>query len=148
MKRVAQLTLSAKRRQTLAHYASKRKKVRKIPLNTTARSSLNHHLETLPSEYQYLLPSEKTQEALTGQALGYLVTKYAAQAQVTDLSPHDLRHRFGYRMAEVVPLHRIAQIMGHDSLDTIFEGPSKTCNRTWRKSHGYKIPRSWTKKTH
>jgi integrase/recombinase XerD len=30
----------------------------------------------------------------------------------------DLRHRFGYRMAETVPLHRLAQIMGHDSLDT------------------------------
>jgi integrase/recombinase XerC len=34
------------------------------------------------------------------------------------LRPHDLRHRFGYRMAEKVPLHRLAQIMGHDSLDT------------------------------
>ncbi len=34
------------------------------------------------------------------------------------MSPHDLRHRFGYRMAESVPLHRMAQIMGHDSLDT------------------------------
>jgi len=48
----------------------------------------------------------------------HLVTKYATQAQVADISPHDLRHRFGYRMAEVVPLHRLAQIMGHDSLDT------------------------------
>ncbi len=46
------------------------------------------------------------------------MTKYATQAQVADISPHDLRHRFGYRMAEVVPLHRLAQIMGHDSLDT------------------------------
>ena len=36
----------------------------------------------------------------------------------TLVSPHDLRHRFGYRMAETVPLHRLAQIMGHDSLDT------------------------------
>lgn len=27
-------------------------------------------------------------------------------------------HRFGYRMAEVVPLHRLTQIMDHDSLDT------------------------------
>jgi integrase/recombinase XerD len=53
-----------------------------------------------------------------GRALGYLITKYAVQAQVADVSPHDLRHRFGYRMAEVVPLHRLAQIMGHDSLDT------------------------------
>ncbi len=32
-------------------------------------------------------------------------------------NPH-LRHRFGYRMAALVPLHRLAQIMGHDSLDT------------------------------
>jgi len=37
---------------------------------------------------------------------------------VTDVSPHDLRHRFGYRMAGVVPLYRLAQIMGHDSLNT------------------------------
>ncbi len=39
-------------------------------------------------------------------------------ANIADLSPHDLRHRFGYRMAQTVPLHRLAQIMGHDSLDT------------------------------
>ena len=96
----------------------KRKKVREVPLNTTARSVLNHYLQTLPQECQYLFPSEKTQKALTGRALGYLITKYAIQAQVADVSPHDLRHRFGYRMAEVVPLHRLAQIMGHDSLDT------------------------------
>ena len=36
----------------------------------------------------------------------------------TQVSPHDLRHCFGYRMAESVPLHRLAQFMGHDSLDT------------------------------
>ncbi|OLE97671.1 MAG: hypothetical protein AUG75_05575 [Cyanobacteria bacterium 13_1_20CM_4_61_6] len=95
----------------------KRKKVREVPLNTTARSILNQYLETLQQECQYLFPSEKTHRALTGRALGHLVTKYAAQAQVADISPHDLRHRFGYRMAEVVPLHRLAQIMGHDSLD-------------------------------
>jgi integrase/recombinase XerD len=96
----------------------KRKKVREVPLNATARSILNHYLETLSPECSYLFPSEKTRRAITGRALGHLVTKYATQAQVADLSPHDLRHRFGYRMAEVVPLHRLAQIMGHDSLDT------------------------------
>src|SRR6266700_1333100 len=47
-----------------------------------------------------------------------LLKKYAERAHVSDVSPHDLRHRFGYRMAEVVPLHRLAQLMGHDSLDT------------------------------
>jgi len=44
--------------------------------------------------------------------------KYAEQAKLRDVSPHDLRHRFGYRMAGTVPLHRLAQLMGHDSLDT------------------------------
>jgi hypothetical protein len=65
-----------------------------------------------------LFPSSKTCVALTERALGHLIYKYAAHARLADLSPHDLRHRFGYRMAEVVPLHRLAQIMGHDSLDT------------------------------
>ncbi|HEU5383118.1 MAG TPA: tyrosine-type recombinase/integrase [Ktedonobacteraceae bacterium] len=99
-------------------HLGKRKKVREVPLNTTARLALNQYLETLPPEEQYLFPSEKTHRALTGRALGHLVTKYATRARVPDLSPYDLRHRFGYRMAEVVPLHRLAQIMGHDSLDT------------------------------
>ncbi len=29
-------------------------------------------------------------------------------AKLLDVSPHDLRYRFGYRMAESVPLHRLA----------------------------------------
>jgi len=39
---------------------------------------------------------------------------------VSDLSPHDLRHRFAYRLTENnrVSLHRVAELMGHDSLDT------------------------------
>ncbi len=48
-----------------------------------------------------------------------MVKKYAERAHVCNVSPHDLRHRFGYRMAASVRLHRLAQLlMGHDSLDT------------------------------
>ncbi len=32
--------------------------------------------------------------------------------------PAYVRHCFGYRMVESVPLHRLAHIVGHDSLDT------------------------------
>lgn len=39
-------------------------------------------------------------------------------ARLEGLSAHDLRHRFEYAMAENTPLHRLAQIMGHNSLDT------------------------------
>lgn len=55
---------------------------------------------------------------LEAGSLGYIVKKYTWVAKLTDVSPHDLRHRFGYRMAESVPLHWFAQIMGHDSLNT------------------------------
>ena len=96
----------------------KRNKYREIPLNATARAALGEYLPSLPQGTPCLFPSGKTGEALTERALGHLVKKYAIAARLTDISPHDLRHRFGYRMAESVPLHRLAQIMGHDSLDT------------------------------
>jgi integrase/recombinase XerD len=96
----------------------KRNKYREVPLNATARKVLEEYLSTLPSESISLFPSVKTNDALSERALGYIVKKYADRAKLVDVSPHDLRHRFGYRMAESVPLHRLAQIMGHDSLDT------------------------------
>ncbi len=72
----------------------------------------------MPPDGRYVFPSRRTGRGLSERALGHLVKRYATRAGITDVSPHDLRHRFGYRMAEVVPLHRLAQIMGHDSLNT------------------------------
>ena len=94
----------------------KRNKYREVPLNVTARKILSEYLPTVKGNW--LFASRKTKEAITTRALGYLVNKYALIAGIEKISPHDLRHRFGYRMAETVPLHRLAQIMGHDSLDT------------------------------
>ena len=94
----------------------KRNKYREVPLNPTARKALLEYLLTVDGDWLFI--SRKTKSAITTRALGYLVDKYARIAGVEDISPHDLRHRFGYRMAEAVPLHRLAQIMGHDSLDT------------------------------
>jgi len=96
----------------------KRNKYREVPLNVTARKALEEYLPTLAADTVHLFPSGKTKGALSERALGYIVKKYAQGAKLPDVSPHDLRHRFGYRMAESVPLHRLAQIMGHDSLDT------------------------------
>ena len=95
----------------------KRNKYREVPLNSTARAALEQYLPEVP-DGGVLFPSRRTGGPLSPRALGQLIHRYAAKAQVSDLSPHDLRHRFGYRMAESVPLHRLAQIMGHDSLDT------------------------------
>ncbi len=99
----------------------KHNKYREIPLNATARAALLAHDSSLQKPSQDTTPlflSEKRHTQLTERGLGYLIKKYAARANLQDVSPHDLRHRFGYRMATSVPLHRLAQIMGHDSLDT------------------------------
>ena len=105
----------------------KRGKYREVPLNATAREALTEWTRTLPEEASCVFPSRKGGRTsygewelrpITDRALGYVVSKYAALAKVEDVSPQDLRHRFGYVMAERVPLHRLAQIMGHDSLDT------------------------------
>lgn len=112
----ADLTIVARSGRVAVY--GKRNKYREVPLNSTAREALRAWLATLPPDAACLFPSKKGGGALTARALGYLLTKYATLARVADVSPHDLRHRFGYRMAKTVPLHRLAQIMGHDSLDT------------------------------
>ena len=97
----------------------KRGKHRRVPLNATARIALREYLLTLPEDAVHLFPSEKTDSALGERMVQLIVKKYAALAKIKDLSPHDLRHRFGYRLAEAnVPIHRIAQLMGHDSYNT------------------------------
>ena len=47
--------------------------------------------------------------ALSKRTLSYIVKKYASCAKLYDASSYDLHHQFGYRMAESVPLHRLAQ---------------------------------------
>lgn len=105
----------------------KRGKYREVPLNVTAREALREWTETLPAGSPWLFPSrkgktngsgEREPQHITVRGLGYLVKRYAELAKVEDVSCHDLRHRFGYRVAERTALHRLAQIMGHDSLDT------------------------------
>jgi len=112
----ADLTLN--KRSGSVTVRGKRNKYREVPLNTTARKALEEYLAIFTGDSPYLFPSEKTGGALTERALGFVIKKYARAAKLPWLRPHDLRHRFGYRMAQVVPLHRLAQIMGHESLDT------------------------------
>jgi len=107
-----------KRSGTLVVRSGKRNKQREVPLNATAREALTVYLESLPGATEYLFPSEKTGKRLTERALRHLIQKYMRLAGLEGLSAHDLRHRFGYVMVEKTPLLRLAQIMGHNRLDT------------------------------
>ncbi|WP_223070529.1 tyrosine-type recombinase/integrase [Paenibacillus caui] len=110
--------LLGKRSGQLTVNAGKRNKQREVPLNATCRAILERYLMELPKQAPFLFPSEKTGERLGERAIRHLVQKYMKLARLEGFSAHDLRHRFGYVMAENTPLHRLAQIMGHDSLDT------------------------------
>lgn len=97
--------------------SGKRKKRRNIPLNSTARAALKNYLATHEPK-EYLFPSQKTGSRLSERGIRFMIQKHAKTAKLENISAHDLRHRFGYEMAKKVPLHHLAQIMGHDSLDT------------------------------
>jgi LuxR family transcriptional regulator, maltose regulon positive regulatory protein len=96
----------------------KRNNTRSVRLDATAHSVLEEYLPSLPAQSPWVFLSEKTHKALSERALGYIIKKYADLAHVADVSPHDLRHRFGYRMAATTPLGELAQMMGHASVDT------------------------------
>lgn len=95
-----------------------RNKSREVPLDAACRAALENYMAELPPETVYLFPSEKTGSRLTERALRHLIQKYMKAARIEGLRAHDLRHRFGYVMAAHTPLPRLAQIMGHDRLNT------------------------------
>ncbi|AFM42974.1 site-specific recombinase XerD [Desulfosporosinus acidiphilus SJ4] len=107
-----------KRSGQLIVRSGKRNKQREVPLNSTCRAILERYINELSQNSIYLFPSEKTGNRLSERALRHVIQKYMKIARIEGLSAHDLRHRFGYVMAGNTPLHRLAQIMGHDSLDT------------------------------
>ena len=103
------------RRSGYIEVYGKRNKHRVVPLNSTAREALEEYMKGLPDGARCLFPSRKGGPEgdgagklvpITPRALSYIVSRYAALARVSDVSPHDSRHRFGYRMAEKMPLHR------------------------------------------
>jgi integrase/recombinase XerD len=98
--------------------SGKRNKQREVPLNSTIRSALEKYIAAGTVSTGYLFPSQKTGQRLQERAIRHILQKYMRLANLEGFSAHDLRHRFGYMMAERTPLHRLAQIMGHDSLNT------------------------------
>lgn len=50
----------------------------------------------------------------------YLVAKYAYQARLPEITPHQLRHTFGKNLVDAgVSLEQVAALLGHESLNTV-----------------------------
>lgn len=91
-------------------------KAREVPIDTLTREALSLYVPTRPPEAISLFVGSRTQEPLTERTVGRIVHAYASQAHLGDISPQDLRNRFGYRIAQTLPLPEVARLLGHTSL--------------------------------
>lgn len=91
----------------------KRHTSRDIPLHATTRVILEDDplLRQGSHDTAPLFLSAKMHARVSPRG-GYLIRNDAERARLHEVSPHDLRLRFGSRLAVSVPLHRVTHIMG------------------------------------
>lgn len=89
---------------------------RTVPLDPLARETLALYVPTRPSGAIPLFVGPRAQQPLTERTVGRIVHSYASQAELSDISPQDLRNRYGYRIAQALPLPEVARLLGHASL--------------------------------
>jgi site-specific recombinase XerD len=89
---------------------------REVPLDALSHDTLALYVPTRPSGAIPLFVGPRTREPLTARTVGRIVSGYAAQAHLAELSPQDLRNRCGYRLAQTLPLPEVARRLGHRSL--------------------------------
>ena len=111
-----------KRRENVTVRDGKGGKYRIVPLNKDLVESLEswmqYRKESKFDENAPLFLSERDSRP-TDRTIRYMVTAYAKDAGLDDVSCHTLRHTFGKNLADAgVRLEQIAYLMGHDSLET------------------------------
>jgi site-specific recombinase XerD len=116
------------RRGTLTVRQGKGAKHRTVPLNADVRHALGVYLAVRPrTDDDHLFVGQRGR-GVSEQAVWYLVTKYARQAGLEDVSPHTLRHTFGKQLLDATKdLVAVAALLGHEKLETtaIYTQPSE-----------------------
>jgi site-specific recombinase XerD len=106
----------------------KGEKFRAVPLNIDTRKAIQDRLgEGDLEDGDHLFVSQRG-EPLQPSGIYYLINRYAYDARLEDVTPHTLRHTFGKNLVDAgVPLDRVAQLLGHESVDTtrIYTTPSE-----------------------
>ena len=100
----------------------KGRKERKVPLNAEARAAL----EEARKCFRDVRGRDTAQKLFYGQRGGLtergvqsILAKLRRHTGLDELSPHVLRHTFGHNLAaRGVPIQIIADLMGHESLET------------------------------
>ncbi|MEA3376813.1 MAG: tyrosine-type recombinase/integrase, partial [Chloroflexota bacterium] len=106
----------------------KGEKFRRVPLNIDTRKAIQAYLSENPPERDNHLFVSQRGGPLQPSGIYYLVNRYAYDARLEDVTPHTLRHTFGKNLVDAgVSLDRVAQLLGHESVDTtrIYTTPSE-----------------------
>ena len=120
-----QITL---RKGSVTVRGGKGEKFRRVPLNVDARKAIQDYLEERPAEDGDRLFRGQRGTALHRAGIYYLIRRYAYDAHLEEVTPHTLRHTFGKNLVDAeVSLDRVAQLLGHESVDTtrIYTTPSE-----------------------
>ena len=102
-------------------HAGKGMKTRRVPLPRRGRDALARWIrESRPRGDGFLFPGRDGKGHLTSKAAALLVERLRIRAGVAEsVSPHQLRHTFAHRLvSRGVPLERVAELLGHSSLNT------------------------------
>ena len=109
-------------------------KFRQVPLNADARKAIQAYLEARSGHGERLEVNRghlfvgQRGDPLKPSGIYYLVRRYAYDARLDGVTPHTLRHTFGKNLVDAgVSLYRVAQLLGHESVDTtrIYTTPSE-----------------------
>jgi site-specific recombinase XerD len=94
-------------------------KYREVPLSKEVRTALATYLqERVEDGSQRLFLGQRGPVNVPG--VQYLVAKYAYQARLGEITPHQLRHTFGKNLVDAgVSLEQVAALLGHESLNTV-----------------------------
>lgn len=97
-------------------------KYRQIPISERLFLSLSDYIKTFrnvqPDSWLFPSPIDETRHIDRSAVNKYLYRK-KKKLNITNLHPHALRHTFATGLvADSVPLHEIAELLGHEKLDT------------------------------
>jgi len=94
-------------------------KYREVPLSKEARIAISSYLQMREEDgSQRLFLGQRGPLNVPG--VQYLVAKYAYQARLGEITPHQLRHTFGKNLVDAgVSLEQVAALLGHESLNTV-----------------------------
>jgi hypothetical protein len=96
-------------------------KIRQIPLSQRLFLTLAEYIKTLKNVLpnNFLFPSPVKNEHISRDAVNKFLKRLANRINISHLHPHALRHSFATSLiSEDVPLNEIADLLGHENLDT------------------------------